>query len=58
MQKQQIAHSSQVQMEHSPVDITLGHNTSLNKFEKIESMERIFSDYSGMKLGRKAQGKV
>lgn len=32
------------------MDHMLGHQTSLNKFKKIESLSSIFSDYSSMKL--------
>ena len=28
----------------------IGHNTSLNKFKKIEIISSIFSDYEGLKL--------
>lgn len=45
--KEQNTHSSQA-AEHSPGQITLGHNTSLNKW-KSEIVSGIFSDHHGVK---------
>ena len=35
----------------------IGHKASLNKFKKIETMSRIFSDHKGQKLESNLKGK-
>ena len=37
-------------MEYSPGKITFDHKSSLDKFNKIESISRIFSNYNAMRL--------
>ena len=44
----------------SRTDHTLGHKTNLNKFKMIEIIQKMFLDYSGVKLeitNRKKLGK-
>lgn len=44
IQKQQITHISfQVQLEHSRIDLMLGHKAGLSKFKKTESTSTFFS---------------
>ena len=42
--------SSQVHMEHSPIDHILGHKSNLSKFKKVEIISRIFFDHNSMRL--------
>ena len=42
--------SSQIYMAHSPGHHMLGHKINLNIFQKIDIIQSIFSDHSGMKL--------
>ena len=42
--------SSQVHMEHSPLDHILGHKSNLSKSNTIEIISSIFSDHSTMRL--------
>ena len=37
-------------MEHFQIDHMIGHETSLNKFKKIEIISSVFSDHKGLKL--------
>ena len=49
--KQQNTYSLQVCMEHSSGYITsLGHETNLNKFKKVEIVLSIFYNHNGMRL--------
>ena len=36
----------------------IGHKTSLNKFKKIETISRIFSDHRGLKLDKNLKEKT
>ena len=42
--------SSQVHMEHSPLDHILGHKSNLSKSNTIEIISSIFSDHNDMRL--------
>ena len=42
--------SSQVHMEHSPIDHILGHKSNLSKFKKVEIISSIFSNHNAMRL--------
>ena len=41
----------------SKIDNVIGHETSLNKFKKIEIIPSIFSDHKGLKLETNPKGK-
>ena len=43
---------------YSKIDHMLGHNTSLNKFRKIEIISSIFSDQKGLKLETNLKEKI
>ena len=45
-------------MEYSPGMITFGHKSSLDKFNKIEIISRIFSNYNAVRLEINNRGKT
>ena len=50
IQMQKNSPSSQVPVEHSSVQKTQGHKSSLSKFKKIEIVSSTFSDHNTMRL--------
>lgn len=56
-QNQEKTHSSQLHMDHYPIDHMLGKKTSLNKFKKTDIMSSIFNNLNGMKLEVNYKGK-
>ena len=48
---------SSVHGTFSKINHMIGHKPSLNKFEKIEIIYRIFSDHKGLKLETNPKGK-
>ena len=49
---------SSVHGTFSKIDHMIGHNTSLNKFKKIEIISSIFSDNNGLKLETNQREKI